>query len=172
MDLADVASLAAKSTDRFRLEALPTYLVEQEVEDFAAWRRGDRTLLTPETNTWLANIRDTTAAGARWSRVRILDYPLTDYAEFELHGYQANQRAGEQISVADRAWSRELADLREDFWIFDETVVCMNYDQDGHFLRPELATDTAPFHAMRAIGLRHSVALDAFLADREPRLIA
>jgi uncharacterized protein DUF6879 len=172
MDITDVAAIAANATDLFRLEAQPTYLVEQEADDFAAWRRGDRTLLTPEANTWLAHIRDTTAAGARWSRVRILDYPLTDYAEFELHGYQANQRAGERIYVADRAWSRELHDLREDFWIFDETVVRMIYDQEGHFLRPELAADKARFHAMRAIGLRHSVSLVDFLADREPRLIA
>lgn len=172
MDLTDVAAIAAKAADLFRLEAQPTYLVEQEADDFAAWCRGDRTLLTPETNAWLAHIRDTTAAGSRWSRVRILDYPLTDYAEFELHGYQANQRAGEQIYVADRSWSRKLDNLREDFWIFDETVVRMIYDHDGHLLRPELAVDTSRFHAMRSIGLRHSVSLAAFLADREPRLIA
>lgn len=172
MDLADLAAIAAKSTDLFRLEAQPTYLVEQEADDLDAWRRGDRTLLTPETNAWLAHIRDTTAAGARWSRVRILDYPLSDYSEFELHGYQANQRAGEQIYVADRAWSPELNDLREDFWIFDETVVGMIYDEDGHFLRPELADDPARFLTMRSIGLRHSAPLQDFLSNREPRLIA
>ncbi|RSN05994.1 hypothetical protein DMC63_37945 [Streptomyces sp. WAC 05977] len=172
MDVTDVAAIAATAKDLFRLEAQPTYLVEQEAEDLAAWRRGDRTLLTPETSTWLAHIRDTTAAGARWSRVRILDYPLTDYAEFELHGYQANQRAGEQIYVADRAWSRELSNLHDDFWIFDETVVRMIYDRDGHFLRPELAVDKARFDVMRSIGLRYSISLTDFLADREPRLIA
>lgn len=172
MDLTDVAAIAADATDLFRLETQPIYLVEQEADDFAAWRRGDRTLLTPETNAWLAHIRDTSAAGSRWSRVRILDYPLVEYAEFELHGYQANQRAGEQIYVADRAWSSELINLREDFWIFDETVVRMIYDQDGRFLRPELAADTTRFHTMRSIGLRHAVPLSDFLADREPRLIA
>lgn len=172
MDLTDVAAIAARSTDLFRLEAQPTYLVEREADDFAAWRRGDRTLLTPETNSWLAHIRDTTAVGARWSRVRILDYPLTDYAEFELHGYQANQRAGEQIYVADRAWSAELAGLREDFWVFDRTVVGMIYDQAGHFLRAELAEDPSPFCGMRSVGLRHGVPLADYLCDREPRLLA
>ncbi len=172
MDLTDVAAIAAQSSDLFRLEAQPTYLVEQEADDFAAWRRGDRTLSTPDTHAWLAHIRDTTAAGARWTRVRVLDYPLTEYSEFELHGYQANQRAGEHIYVADRAWSPELAGLREDFWLFDGTVVRMLYDQAGHFLRPELADDPRPYQGMCAIGLRHSVPLLDFLTDHEPRLIA
>lgn len=172
MDLTDVAALADQSSDLFRLEARPVYRVEQEVDDLAAWRRGDRTLQTPATSAWLARIRDTTAAGARWSRVRVLDYPLSDYAEFELHGYQANQRAGECIFVADRAWSPELADMREDFWVFDDTVVCMLYDQDGHFLRPELAEDPRPYQGMRAGALRHSIPLTDYLAQHEPWLIA
>lgn len=172
MDLTDVGAIAAGASDLFRLEAQPTYLVEQEEDDFAAWCRGDRTLLTPETNAWLAHIRDTTAAGARWTRVRVLDYPLTEYSEFELHGYQANQRVGEHIYVADRAWSPELDSLREDFWMFDDIVVRMLYDQDGHLLGPELADDPRPYQGMRAIGLRHSRPLGDFLAAHEPRLIA
>lgn len=172
MDVTDIAAISARATDRFRLEALPTYNVDQEADDFAAWRRGDRTLLTPDTNAWLAHIRDTTAAGSRWSRVRILDYPLAPYSEFELHGYQANARAGERIYVADRAWSPELADLREDFWVFDNTVVLMRYDEAGRFLYAEQPDDPAPFRLARAVALRHADRLDDFLADREPRLIA
>jgi hypothetical protein len=172
VDLTDVAVIAARSSDLFRLEAQPTYLVEQEADDFAAWRRGDRTLLTPETSSWLAHIRDTTAASKCWSRVRILDYPLTEYAEFELYGYQANQRAGESIYVADRAWSPELDGLREDFWIFDDTVVRMLYDQAGHFLRPEPADDPSLYQGMRAAGLRHSIPLLDYITTHEPRLIA
>lgn len=172
MDLTDVAAIAAQSSDLFRLEVQPTYLVEQEADDFAAWRHGDRTLLTPETNSWLEHIRGTTAAGAHWSRVRILDYPLTEYTEFELHGYQANQRAGEQIYIAARAWSPELDGLREDFWMFDDTVVRMIYDQAGHFLRPELADALHPYQGMHAAGLRHAIPLLDYLTDHEPRLIA
>jgi len=172
VDLTDVAAIAARSSDLFRLEAQPTYLVEQEADDFAAWRRGDRTLLTPETNSWLAHIRDTTATGARWSRVRILDYPLTEYAECELHGYQANQRAGELIRVADRAWSPELDALREDFWMFDDTVVRMIYDQTGRFLRPEPAGALHPYQEMRTAGLQRAIPLLDYLKGHEPRLMA
>lgn len=172
MDISDIAAIADRAHDLFRLETQPTYDVEQEAADFAAWQRGNRTLLTPDTNAWLRKIQRSTAAGQHWTRVRILDYPLTDYARFELHGYQANARAGERIYVADRGWSLELADLRDDFWSFDHTVVRMVYDVTGRFLCAEQPPDPPRFHGARAVVLRHSVPLSEFLADREPRLIA
>lgn len=144
VDLEDMAAIAARSSGLFRLEVLPTYLVPPEDVDFAAWKRGSRALPTPETKSWLAHIRDTTAAGACWSRVRILDYPLSDYSEFELYGYQANATAGETIYVVDRAWSPELEGLREDFWMFDTTVIRMIYDEAGHFVGPEPPMTLAP----------------------------
>lgn len=161
-----------RATTRFRLETLPVYQVADEVDDFAAWQQGRRILPTAETDEWLQQIRDTTAAGAHWSRVRVLDYPLTDYSEFELYGYQANQAAGERIYVADRAWSPELAGMREDFWLFDNEVFRMVYDLAGRFLRDEPVADTARFYDLRVTALRHAVPLDEFLTVHEPRLIA
>lgn len=172
VDLEDMAVIAAGSSDLFRLEVLPTYLVAQEDLDFTAWKHGSRALPTPETNSWLAHIRDTTAAGACWSRVRVLDYPLSEYSEFELHGYQANAAAGETIHVADRAWSPELDGLRVDFWVFDTTVIRMIYDEAGHLVGPKPADDPGPYLGMRAVALRHAIPLAEFLADHEPRLIA
>jgi hypothetical protein len=173
LNLSDLEAIGAKATDQFRLEALPQYLVPQEDDDFDAWKRGSRELPTPDTSPWLAHIRDTTDAGVRWSRVRILDYPLATYSEFELHGYQANAAAGESIYVADRQWYRGFDGFRDDFWIFDhEIVVRMIYDAEGHFIRPELAEDSRPYQGMRSIALRHSVALGDFLSRHEPRLIA
>ena len=172
MDLDDLAVIANRSSDRFRLEALPTYLVPEEADEFAAWKRGSRSLSTPETNPWLAQIRDTTNAGARWSRVRIVDYPLSEYSEYELHGYQANAAAGEEIFIADRAWSTALGDLREDFWMFDKTAIRMIYDGEGHFLRPEIVEDSRSYVQMRMVALQFSVPLHDFLAEHEPRLTA
>jgi hypothetical protein len=157
------------------LETLPQYLVPEEYEEFTAWHRGDRNLPTPESSPWLAHIRDTTAAGVHWWRVRVLDYPLTEYSAYELHGYQANVAAGEDIFVADRAWHRELTDLREDFWIFDhQIVVRMIYDQDGHFLRPELVSrsEVSRYLDLRAVAVRHSISVAVYLRQIEPRLIA
>ena len=173
MDLADLETIAEASADRFRLEVMPTYLVPEEAEEFDAWRHGRRVLPVVDESRWLQHIRDTTAAGVRWWRVRILDYPLTDYAEYELHSYQGNATAGEDVFVANRAWSAELADLHDDFWIFDhQTVIRMIYDDDGHFLHPELASDTDHYLGIRSIVIRHAIALNDFLTHNEPRLIA
>lgn len=174
MDLSDVARIFEQSTrSAFRLETLPQYLVPQEEEALAAWRAGDRRLDTPEDSPWLAHIRASSEQGYRWYRVHVLDYPLTEYSEFELYGYQANQAAGEEVFIADRACSPALEQLREDFWVVDDTtVIRMIYDDIGRFQRPELAVDTAPYLEMRSIALRHSEPLSDYLARREPRLIA
>lgn len=172
MDATDIATIAEHATTRFRLESLAQYLVPQEADDLAAWRNGTWTLPSPETSPWLAHIRDTTAVGATWQRVRILDHPLSEYSEFELYGYQANAAAGESILVADRAWSSDLALFEEDFWIFDDTVVQMSYDSDGCFLGAAIAPDSTPYRQMWETALRHSIPLASFLDHHEPRLTA
>ncbi|WP_328593193.1 DUF6879 family protein [Lentzea tibetensis] len=156
---------------RFRLETLPQYLVEAETEQFAEWKAGRRFRRPVEESPFLTRIKNTTAQGVRWSRARILD-PLCDYSQWELWGYQENQLAGENIFVADRASSPELTDLHEDFWLVDdEVVVKMIYDDEGHFLRPELAENVAPYLAMRDRSLQHTIALNEYLTTREPHLI-
>jgi hypothetical protein len=173
MEPKELGPLIEAATDRFRLETLPRYTVPEEAEEFSAWRRGERRLATVDESDWLRHLRATTLGGARWWRVRVLDYPLTEYSEYELAGYQGNAAAGEQIYVADRDWSSELADLREDFWLLDdEVVVRMIYDEDGRFVRPERASDSARYRAMRSVAVRHAAPLARFLAEHEPRLIA
>lgn len=173
MDLDDLERIANQAKDQFRLEALPQYLVPEEDEDFAAWQRGERPRRTPESSAWLAEIRDTTAAGVHWWRARVLDYPLAEYSAHELHAYQDNAAAGEEIYVADRAWSAELTDLRDDFWLFDSKVVVrMVYDDEGHFLHPEQLDDTARYVAIRDLALGHAIPLADYLRKYEPDLIA
>lgn len=175
MKLEDLDQIFGRSTQSaFRLETLPQYLVPQEADDFARWRAGRRLPLeTPETSSWLAEIQATTARGYRWYRVHILDYPLTAYSEFELYGYQANQAAGEEVFIADRSWSRELETLREDFWLLDDaTVIRMIYDDEGHFIRPELGDNIDYYLGMRSVALQHCEPLGDYLARREPQLIA
>jgi hypothetical protein len=172
VDRNDLTHIADQATDRFRLETLPQYLVDHEIEELAAWRRGERRLHTPDTSAWLAHQRDTIAAGARWWRVRILDYPLVDYSAWELFGYQENAAVGQETFVANRAWDAELADLREDFWIFDLTVVRMVYDEEGHFQHPEQRDNLQHYLDIRDRALRHAIPLADYLRKYEPDLIA
>jgi len=173
MDINDVEQIADAATELFRMETFQTYLVEHEKDEFTAWKQGRHRLPAVDDDPWLSYIRDKTAAGARWWRVRIVDHPMTAYTEFELHGLQGNAAAGEDVLVADRAWSPDLAGLHEDYWIFDTTVIRMVYDAEGHFLRPELVgADTASYFAERDLAARHAVPLATFLAHHAPRLIA
>ncbi len=172
MDATDIATIAERATVRFRLECLPQYLVPQETDDLAAWRRGEWTLPTPETSSWLAHIRDTTVSGVCWNRVRIIDHPLAEYSEYELYGYQANAAAGEEIAIADRAWNPALQRCEQDFWLFDETPVRMVYDHAGRFLRADVASDPNPYRELRDLALHSSISLPDYLAHYAPRLAA
>ncbi len=173
MDLNELGRITDSATTyNFRLETLPQYLVPQEEEDLVKWRAGIRELDPPETD-WLAEIKRDTERGLRWHRVHILDYPLCEYSEFELYSYQANQAACEEVYIANRAWSEDLKDLHEDFWMTDGKIaVRMIYDDEGRFLRPELIDDVTPYVEIRDLALRHAVSLTEYLQRWEPRLIA
>ncbi|WP_156935240.1 DUF6879 family protein [Pseudonocardia spinosispora] len=173
MDLDDLRRIIQRSTDAFRLETLPQYLVPQEETDFAAWRRGDRVRAHPDRDAWLGEMRDVISAGRRFWRVRILDYPLVEYSEFELFGYQDTAAVGQEVFVANRAWNTDLADLHEDFWLYDSaTAVSMVYDDEGHFLYPELRENVRPYLEIRDRAVRHAVTLTDYLRKYEPDLIA
>lgn len=116
--IGDGAKLSA-----FRLETLPQYLVPGEAERFATWNAGEpMPPRTPENNEWLAQIQRDTARGFRWYRVHILDQPLTAYTRFELYSYMEGVAVGNEIYIADRDAHPDVADLHEDFWIFDDEV--------------------------------------------------
>ncbi|MGH3865704.1 MAG: DUF6879 family protein [Pseudonocardiaceae bacterium] len=158
----------------FRLETLPQYLVPQEAEEFAAWRSGRPVVLpTPETSQWLAHVAARVTSGVRWSRVHVLDHPLSDYCRYEIWGYAANQTAGEQIYLADRSAHPDLESLREDFWLVDDAmVVRMVYDAQGRFERPESVEDVRPYVVMRDTAFRHAEPLDEYVARRGCELTA
>lgn len=169
MEIADLARIVEGARlSVFRLETLPQYLVPQEAEEFAAWRSGRPVVLpTPETSPWLAQVATRVTSGVRWSRVHVLDHPLSDYCRYEIWGYAANQAAGEQIYLADRGADPDLEPLREDFWLIDDaTAVRMIYDPMGRFERPELVEDVQPYLAMRDAAFRHAEPLEEYVASR------
>jgi len=175
LEIADLARIVdGARLSVFRMETLPQYLVPQEAEEFAAWRSGRPVVLpTPETSSWLAHVAARVTSGVRWSRVHILDHPLSDYCRYEIWGYAANQAAGEQIYLADRSAHRDLESLREDFWLVDDfTVIRMIYDAQGQFERPELLEDVRPYLVMRDTAFRHAEPLDEYVAGRDLELSA
>jgi hypothetical protein len=160
----------------FRLETLRQYAVPAEDERIAAWRE-HRPL--PErsvrTSPWLRRVAGTTAEGKHWSRVHVVDEPLSEYVRFEMVTYRESARAGEEIRIANRNADPALDALQTDFWLFDAEAdhpfaAVMRYDPDGHYVDAEVTSDGAVIRtckAARDLAVRHSVPLTAYLADKE-----
>lgn len=158
----------------YRLEALPAYDVGEEDEDLAAWRAGQA---LPErsirTSPWLARIASSTLNDSKeWTRVRVLDDPLTEYERFELGAYVESQACGDQMRIALR---RDVGEVGPDFWLFDaETAsapgalaVVMLYDDRGRWRGSEKVTDRGRLRELTAVRARVdavSVPLNEYLA--------
>lgn len=151
----------------FRLEQRPSYNVGgQEAVRLAAFRnRTARPERSVRTDPWLARIARTTVVDRkRWSRLRVVDTPLTDYQLFELLSgtYVENGTAGDQTFVVERAhaepYLRYGHDRRMlgDFWLFDlghptELLVAQDYTDSGQPAGKRVVTDPAERDAAAAV---------------------
>jgi len=158
----------------FRLEALPLYDVAAEQDEFDAWQRGEP---LPErsirTDPWLARVALTTmTAGKRWTRVHVVDEPLSDYLRYELAGYAENQAAGEEIRIARRAEDPRLRNLPPDYWLFDADTsrpwaLEMRYDDAGRWLGAKLVEDRSrlvEYQRIRDLVWDVAIPLNSYLA--------
>jgi hypothetical protein len=178
--MTDLADCFENFTDSaFRLETLPVYAGVADDPRFAAYVAGeplpDRSV---RTSPWLRNLAVTTAAGKSWSRVHVVDQPLSPYLRYEvLVAYVESAAAGEEIRIADRAANMALAALRRDFWLFDAgtdhaTAALMDYAPDGQYIGVEVTTNPSVIsscEAERDLALRHSRELNAYLAATRER---
>lgn len=91
---------------------------------------------------WLTMIREATAEGRRFRRVRVVSVPMTDYSRWGYIFSQHNNSAGEDIRylTRDRAQAAGLPD--HDYWLFDSRkLVLMNFGDDDRFLNAEIVED-------------------------------
>lgn len=121
----------------FRLETLQHYAVSAEDARMRAFREGTpRPERSVRTSPWLRRVAVSAAAGKSWSRVHLIEEPLSEYLRYELIGYVESMAAGEQIRLAYPPEDRpELVD----FWLFDagtpkRFAVLMHYNDDGEIL--------------------------------------
>ena len=161
--------------EALRVEAQQLYAVPAEDAQFRAFTEGRPLPPDPRVDRSMQIIREATARGCRIRRVHVMDLPLNLYLRYELAAYQENIDAGEEVGIALRRWHRDLAELTEDFVLFDPgsphpTVVWMRYDDQGQLA--ELAhsdkpADLALAASYREIALAHAVPLSEFtpLAD-------
>lgn len=157
----------------FHLETHQTYAVSGEDERLRAFREG---LPRPErsirTSPWLRRVAMTSTQGKRWSRVHVIDHPLTEYMRYQLIGYVESQAAGEEIRLADRGKHFTLADLGPDFWLFDAGTpssfgVLLHFNTSGNLLGIGKVTDSAKVQGLerqRQVAWACSVSLAEYLA--------
>lgn len=89
---------------------------------------------------WLTMIREATAEGRRFTRVRVVSLPLTDYSRFGLLCSEHTNAAGEETRYIRREDAVGLPDY--DYWLFDSRkLVRMHFDPDENFLGGEIIED-------------------------------
>ncbi len=149
-DLGAVVERAARvEREMFRLETLQAYDVAYEVDAYTVFQARGVVDLTP--GRWQGLVSAHVAAGRSCRRVHVVHEPLSDYLRYELAGpYTRSALAGEQIRlcvVEPGAWPDGVPDY--DFWLFDDEVWVMDYDQAGRFERLHIDDDPAQVAAHR-----------------------
>jgi Family of unknown function (DUF6879) len=94
--------------------------------------------------SWLAMLRDQTAKGRRFSRVRVASLPLNDYGRFGVWCAQFTGGAGEDIRYLSREQAQAARLPAHDYWLFDSRkLVRMHFDGADRFLGGEVIDDPA-----------------------------
>ena len=162
----------------WRLEVQQHYEVPGDEDRQRAFHAGEP--LPPPREELLDDLRlitDLTRRGRRIGRVHVVDRPLSPYVRYELAVYAENAAAGEEVRIADRSSHPELAEVNEDFAIFDaETseaaVILFDYDSGGLVHGYRVADDVETVERCRGLlGLVHgcSVTLAEFVAAAAAR---
>lgn len=159
------------TTYAWRLEALDTYDISDEREQFNDFMAGRTLKPSADDLEWQARVRTVVASGRQIGRVRMVGRPITDYTRFEWAAYPDNIAAGESIHVYDRTWPGGIDPrFEQDFWLFDDRIVAlMNYTSDGQFLGITVTEDVAPYLAIKRAALERSIPFDGYTLLPAPR---
>jgi hypothetical protein len=162
--------LAEFRVSAFRLECRQHYDNPAEREWFARYlETGEVPTFTPDNDAWCKLVAEAQAAGKVVQRVHLVQEPPSDYVRFELECQRASLDAGEDIRVIafrDNAEAHPLGDHghRGDFWLFDdETVVELDYDQEGRFLGARQVQESVEYYrGLRDEAMQRSISLKEY----------
>jgi hypothetical protein len=125
------------------LETRESYNAPREVESFRRFREGEPVDMS-WAETWFSTIRQATAEGRRFARVRIVSVPLSDYSRFGLWAAQFTGDAGEDIRYLPRDVAEQLDLPNHDYWLFDSRkLVRMHFGEQDKFQGGEVIEDPA-----------------------------
>ncbi|MGH3586617.1 MAG: DUF6879 family protein [Pseudonocardia sp.] len=149
----------------FRLEARDAYDATYENESLRKFLAGEPDDL-PWMQSWLDMLREATAQGRRFARVRVVSMPLTDYSRFGVWCARFTNGAGEDIRYLPRAQADRQDLPNHDYWLFDSrTLVRMHFDDADVFLGGEIVGDPAVIvehNYWRDVAWHHAARRDEF----------
>ncbi|MEV8345688.1 DUF6879 family protein [Streptomyces niveus] len=152
----------------FRLEVRDRYDASYENASLAKFLKGEEDDL-PWMQDWLAMIREATRRGRRFSRVRVVSTPLTDYSRFGVWCAQFTNGAGEDIRYLERERADAAGLPDHDYWLFDSsTLIRMHFNDGDEFLGGELVEDSAAVvrhNHWRDAAWHHAVRRDDFATE-------
>jgi hypothetical protein len=129
----------------------------------------------PWMQDWLSMIREATKQGRRFTRVRVVSLPLSDYNRWSLDVAQHNNAAGEDIRYLVRERARKLALPDHDYWLFDSSrLLRMRFDDQDRFLGGEVveqATEILRHNYWRDAAWHHAVRRDDFATEEHLRRV-
>ncbi|GAA2238369.1 hypothetical protein GCM10010232_26430 [Streptomyces amakusaensis] len=124
----------------------------------------------PWMQDWLTMIRDAVFEGRRFTRVRVVSSPLTDYSRFGVWCAQFTNGAGEDIRylMRDRAAAEHLPN--HDYWLFDSRkLVRMHFDDSDAFVGGEVVEDVneiVQHNYWRDAAWHHAIRRDDFATEQ------
>ncbi|WP_374582062.1 DUF6879 family protein [Frankia sp. CiP3] len=153
----------------YRLETRDRYSSPREVEPLRKFLAGEPDVSYHEN--WLSMVRQATAEGRRFSRVRVVSFPLTDYIRFGMWVAGYTREAGDDIRYITRDQAVELP--KYDYWLFDSRkVLKMRFTDDDQFIGGEVIEDPAEIvehNYWRDAAQHHAIDRDEFVAKYEQR---
>lgn len=127
----------------FRLEVRDRYDAPYENESLRRFLSGEQDSLA-WMQQWLTMIRAASAERRRFSRVRVVSVPLTDYSRFGVWCAQFTNGAGEDIRYLPRDRAEAEGLPNHDYWLFDSNkLVRMHFDTADSFLGGEIVEEPA-----------------------------
>jgi hypothetical protein len=122
---------------------------------------------------WLSMVREATAAGRLFSRVRVVSAPLSDYSRFGLWASQFTSAAGDDIRYLIRGEAEVLGLPKQDYWLFDSRkLVIMHFGDDDRFVAGEVTEDPAAIvehNYWRDVARHRAISRDEFVTRYEQR---
>lgn len=99
--------------------------------------------------SWLDQVRELTAGGRTFRRVRVVSVPLSNYNRWALAVSEHNNAAGEDIRYLNRDQAEGIPDF--DYWVFDdERIAKICCDECDWVLGAEIVNDQAEVAALGA----------------------